>query len=147
MCLHFFKILSASGSFLGSVLAIGSTTPEVWVVVSFWMMVFCNVGPGVGVRIYSLPLSTVFVLPRAGYPFKGCCQCLFTGNLKGDAIISRLSSPCTVCRLLGWPFCQMGFDFLLSFWLTSLNNNSGCWASCSVNSFQFFFSLFLFLFP
>ena len=35
------------------------------------MMVFCNVGPGVGIRILGLALLTLLVLACTGCPFKG----------------------------------------------------------------------------
>ena len=79
------------------------------------MEVFLNVGAGVGIRILALVLLTVLFWPVQADPSKGCCQRLFAGNTKGDSIISQLSPPGTVCRQLEWPFCQMGFDPLLSF--------------------------------
>ena len=90
-----------------------------------------SIGPGVSIRILALVVLTILFWPVQAVPSKGSCQRLFAGNTKGDFIISQLSPPCTVCRQLGWPFCQD--------WISCCHfdqhcscNNSGCWASCPV---------------
>ena len=55
---------------------------ERWVRVSFSMAVFRDIGRGVGMRIPGLALLRCFTL-ACGSPW-GCCQCVFTGNMKGS---------------------------------------------------------------
>ena len=54
------------------ILAIGDTTAvNAGVSVSFWMTIFRNIGPGVGVRILGLAVLKFFLLACGGCPFKG----------------------------------------------------------------------------
>ena len=54
------------------VLAIGDTTAvNAGVSVSFWMTIFRNIGPGMGVRILGLAVLKFFLLACGGCPFKG----------------------------------------------------------------------------
>ena len=63
---------------------------EHWVRVSFSMAVFRDIGRGMGMRIPGLALLRCFAL-ACGSPW-GCCQCVFTGNMKGSHHLPALSS-------------------------------------------------------
>lgn len=114
---------------------------ERWVRVSFSVAVFRDISRGVGTRIPSLALLRCFALAC------GCCQCVFTGNVKGEfhhlAALSSMHCLQTVRMAILTVRCPMGFDFLLisccRFDRHHSYNDSGWWTSC-LWLFGFFFS-------
>ena len=85
------------------ILAIGDTTAvNAGVSVSFWMTIFRNIGPGVGVRILGLAVLKFFLLACGGCPFKGLFPMSVPRELERGSfiLVHQFSSVAQLCLTL-----------------------------------------------